>query len=131
MLSLEANRVTACPTRVGATLPNLTHTSTANRGWLPVLDVSLAAFQRLEHSFFKGCELGGCFVQRSSGTLLGCIHEPLCLVFRFRCHDRLSTLYQKLHIQCETVLKSSKSSGMELASFLSNLPNQLALLNQA
>ena len=110
MLSLEANRVIAWPTGVGATFPNLPHTSTANRGRLPVLDVSLATFQRLEHSFLKRCELGGCFVQRSSGTLLGCIHEPLCLVFRFECHGLQWGLSQKLHTQNRRVFKAMRPS---------------------
>ena len=49
-------------------------------------------------------------MQRSPGPLFGGVHEPLCLVLRFKCQDLRSVLHQKLHIQLEVVLKSIKSS---------------------
>ena len=74
-----------------------------------MLDGTLATFECLEHPFLKGGELGRRFVERGPGALLGCVHEPLSLVFRFECHGFKRVFYQKLHIRNGDVLKSTET----------------------
>ena len=78
-----------------------------------MLNGALTAFQSLQHPLLKRRQLGSGLVHRSPRTLFRGIHEPLCLVLRFKSHGRLTVLHQKLHTQLDDVRKSILSSRPE------------------
>ena len=86
-----------------------------------MLDGALTAFQGLQHPLLKRRQLGSGLVHRSPRTLFRGIHEPLCLVLRFKSHGRLTVLHQKLHTQLDDVRKSILSSRPEPEKLPENL----------